>query len=497
MYHDRNGNGRRDRLETGIAGVAVSNGRDVVRSDWRGRWRLPIGDDTIVFVVKPRGWRTPLSPERLPLFFYRHKPAGSPPGLRHPGVAPTGPLPASVDFPLQRVREPDAFRVVLIADPQPYDLGEVDYLARDVVAQLEGTDAAFALVLGDLVGDDLALFEPLNQVLGRMGIPWWPVHGNHDMNYAARDDAGSDETWERVYGPTSYAFQVGRAHFLVLDDVIYGGALPDGRPGPYRAGLHPDQLEFVRGYLAGVPREELVVVALHIPRMVAAWRNGEVAGGGALMELLADRPHTLSLAGHAHVQARRFIGRDAGFARDEPHHHVTVGTASGSWWRGAPDEAGIPHATMRDGAPNGYGVLEVDGARAEFRYRAARRPAVVQMAIHVPTELEVADTGSTEVLVNVFGGSPRTRVEMRLLPAGSWTPLTPVVRKDPGYVALYERERAARPPHGWELPPPNDTEHLWAGALPPAPAPGAAVLEVRAVEPSGRVLSGRQLLRIR
>ena len=50
---------------------------------------------------------------------------------------------------------------------------------------------------------------------------------------------------------------------------------------------------------------------------------------------------------------------------------------------------------------------------------------------------------------------------------------------------------------GWRLPAPNDSTHLWAGTLPPAPEPGTAVLEVRATEPSGRILTGRQLLRIR
>jgi len=499
VYHDRNGNGQRDALEAGVRGVAVSNGREVVRSDWRGRWRLPVDDDAILFVVKPRGWRTPVASDGLPAFFYRHKPAGSPAGLRYPGVAPTGLLPDSLDFPLQRAREPDAFRVVLLADPQPYDLLQVDYVARDVVAQLEGIDAAFAVVLGDLVGNDLALFAPLNQVLGRMGIPWWPVHGNHDLNFAAADDRHSDETWERVYGPTNYAFQYGRVHFLVLDDVIYEGARPDGRPGPYRGGLGPRPLDFVRSYLATIPRDELVVVAMHVPLVSSGKGSGrhQVPERAVLLELLSDHPHTLSLSGHTHMQEHHFLGRDQGFARDDPHHHITVGTASGSWWLGAPDEAGIPHATMRDGAPNGYALLDVDGTRTEFRFVAARRPAGEQMNIQAPDEIAAAAAAETEVFVNVFGGSERTRVEMRLGAIGAWQPLQKVVRKDPAYVALYEREREQRPPKGWKLPPPNDSSHLWTGFLPPSPSTGTAVLEIRATEPSGRVLTGRQVLRIR
>lgn len=482
-----------------MAGVAVSNGREVVRSDWRGRWQLPVGSDTILFVVKPRGWQTPLGPDGLPRFYYRHKPSGSPEGLRFPGVAATGPLPASVDFPLQRSSEPNDFRVVLLADPQPYDLREVDFVARDVIAQLEGVDAAFALVLGDLVGDDLALFEPVNRVFGRMGIPWWPVHGNHDLNFAALDDQHSDETWERVYGPTTYAFQYGPAHFLVLDDVIYHGAVEGGGPGGYHGGLTPRQLEFARNYLAGIARDELVVVALHVPLVALGRGSGvhQVPERGELLALLSAHPHTLSLSGHTHMQAHYFLGREERFEGDEPHQHVTVGTVSGSWWRGAPDESGIPHTTMRDGAPNGFSWLRVDGTRTEVVFQAARRPAEEQIAIHAPEEIAAAEASATEIVVNVFGGSERTRVEMRFAPSGAWQPLRRVVRKDPGYRALYERERELRPPEGWSLPPPNDSTHLWAGVLPAAPPPGTALLEVRATEPSGRILTGRQLVRIR
>ncbi|PSJ19622.1 Cna protein B-type domain containing protein, partial [Halomonas sp. ND22Bw] len=52
---------------------------------------------------------------------YVHRPGGTPAGLglRYPGLAPTGPLPESLDFPLQRVDEPVAFDVLLFTDPQP------------------------------------------------------------------------------------------------------------------------------------------------------------------------------------------------------------------------------------------------------------------------------------------------------------------------------------------------------------------------------------------
>ena len=38
------------------------------------------------------------------------------------------------------------------------------------------------------------------------------------------------------------------------------------------------------------------------------------------------------------------------------------------------DERGIPHTTMRDGAPNGYSIITFDGAKATFDFKASRFP---------------------------------------------------------------------------------------------------------------------------
>ena len=59
----RNGAGARPG-DPGIAGVLVSNGREVVTTDADGRWRLPVVDGDSIFVIKPPNWSTPLGPRR-------------------------------------------------------------------------------------------------------------------------------------------------------------------------------------------------------------------------------------------------------------------------------------------------------------------------------------------------------------------------------------------------------------------------------------------------
>ena len=114
VFEDRSGAGRRRPSDPGIANVMVSNGRDVVLTDADGRWRLPLAEGDSVFVIKPPHWSISSRGGGLPQFSYLHHPRGTPSDLefRHAGVAPTGPLPISIDFALQRRPEAAQFEVL-------------------------------------------------------------------------------------------------------------------------------------------------------------------------------------------------------------------------------------------------------------------------------------------------------------------------------------------------------------------------------------------------
>ena len=156
VYHDQNRNGQRDQGEPGVSGVQVSNQLEISTTDEEGRWELPSDEDVTFFVIKPRDWMTPVNAHQLPRFFYTHKPAGSP-DQSFPGIAPTGPLPSSIDFPLIQAQEPEKFEAVFFGDPQPRNVREVEYIGHDVVEELIGTSAKFGVTLGDIVFDDLAV----------------------------------------------------------------------------------------------------------------------------------------------------------------------------------------------------------------------------------------------------------------------------------------------------------------------------------------------------
>lgn len=494
VFHDANGNGVRDEGEAGLANVRVSNGREISHTDREGRYALPVDDDTILFVVKPRDWMTPVDEDNLPRFFYIHKPAGSP-KTHFPGVEPTGPLPSSVDFPLVPREEPDSFKLLLFGDTQPRNIKEVEHIAHDVIAEVvsaEAHGAALGVTLGDIVFNDLSVIDPLKKVVRLVGIPWYNVLGNHDMNFDATDDKYSDETFERHFGPSYYSFDHGPVHFVVLDDVIWLPGDGEKKKGRYVGGLGEKQLEFLRNDLAATPKDQLVVLMMHIPLNTIQVQDRE-----AVYRLLEQRPRSLSLAAHTHTQNHRFLGEDDGFRGAEPHHHLVHATVCGSWWSGAPDETGIPHATMSDGAPNGYSVITFDADRYDVRFHAARRGPDYQMNIHAPEET-AADLASTvDVVVNVFAGSERSTVEMRLGDSGPWRPMTQTRTEDPYFLDMKKLEAGPNPPPGRKLPNPQKSPHIWKAKLADeTPAPGTYFIHVRTTDMFGKTHADQRAIRI-
>src|SRR5690606_22994989 len=161
VYEDTNENNKKERREKGIPGVSVSNGVDVVQTDSKGYYELPVGNDNILFVIKPSGYKVPLNNLNQPLYYYIHKPLGSPADFKYKGSEPTGKLPKSVDFALIPYDEPTTFTSLIFGDPQAYNLEEIDYFSKGIIAELEGIEnIGFGLSLGDLVGDDLVLHNP-------------------------------------------------------------------------------------------------------------------------------------------------------------------------------------------------------------------------------------------------------------------------------------------------------------------------------------------------
>ncbi len=491
VFHDLDGDGKFGANDRSFAGVRVSNGREIVTTNELGKYELPIDDDSIIFVIKPTGFRTSLDDNNLPRFYYVHKPNGSP-KLQYAGVKPTGHLPQSIDFPLYEQPEPETFRVILFGDPQPRNNLEVDYISQDIVSELIGTENenSFGVSLGDLAFDNLDTLEPLNDSIALIGIPWYNVIGNHDLNLDATDRKYLNETFERVYGPSYYSFDYGQVHFIVLDNIDW--EKPNDRINRYHygAGFGKQQLEFVKKDLALIPESQMVVLLMHCPITTVKDKT-------EMFELIQDRPFCVSISGHQHYHQHLFLGKEDGFNGKNEHHHIINVTISGSWWSGAKDERGIPHTTMADGAPNGYSIMTFTRDDYRMDFKAAGRPASEQMRIRVANEIAEDKTGDTEVWVNVYNGSSKSTVEMAVDDAQEWIQLEQKLVADPHFVELVNEEQKLNPPVQPKLPKPKISSHLWMAKLPTAIDPGTHLLRVRTTDQHGRTYLGHRSFRVK
>lgn len=469
VFDDRDRDGRRGPGETGVRGVTVSNGREVVRTDESGAYELPAYDGMTVFVTKPATFDVPVDENNVPQFFYHHLPEGSP-DLRFGGLPPTGPLPASIDFPIARTAPSQDVNCAVIGDTQTYSNQELGYLRDGVVADLEARDdldECGALIVGDVVGDDLGLFPRFKQVMSIADVPVRAVPGNHDLDFDATDDASSFDTYKREIGPAYYSYDVGGAHFVGLDNVRYPCTEEDGQPycndpenhPRYNGKIGEEQLTWLENDLATVPEDKLIVIATHIPllsfldQQYAQHQTDDVQ---ALYDLLEGRP-ALSVFGHTQVVENlaagdSYAGWKQNFGVDElPFRHLTVGAASGSWWLGNLGTDGLPEAIQREGGPPGYMNLEINGSEYVETYRATGRAEDQQMSLSVsspsfrewvdamaawkrqrpgsqpePPPVNINDLGDPNLLTpddlggesylvaNVWNGSTETRVTVQI-----------------------------------------------------------------------------------
>ncbi len=510
VFHDTNENRIKEDAEKGIPEVAVSNGLDIVLTDENGAYEIPVPDDAVIFVIKPRDWMTPLNEDNLPQFYYLHKPNGYPKNFRYKGVEPTGDLPDEINFPLYPEESAKSYKVVVFGDPQPYNIEQIDFLADDIISELIGKhELEFGITMGDIVGDNLNLFSPINQAVAKLGIPWYNVLGNHDINYMAPTDKLSDETFVSVYGPATYAFVYGDVHFIVVDNVIHESVAGSRR---YVGGLRPDQFEFVSNYLDMVPKNHLIVLNMHIP-LVQHGESFRQSDQKKLFDLLKEFPNTLSISAHSHVHNNGFFHQDStDWQQAKPHHHFNVGTTSGSWWNGMRNEVDVPHTLMRDGTPNGYSFITFNGTDYVIDWKVAGSPAGHRMNIHRPRSIVANQLDTVLLTVNFFNGSEQSKLEYRIKGISGWKAMEKVDKYDPYYLKIDQRWKrfkeiklrekwqetftAGETPPGTPMPEPRISTHLWEASIGSDFPVGRHVIEVRAKDRYGRVFTEVSTLRV-
>ena len=461
VFIDNNANGLFDKSEHGLKDICVSNGREVVQTDKNGEWKLNASSANDIFVIKPAGYAAPVNSFQNPLHFVQGENRNQ----------------AEINFPLLKQEEKKQFDALFFGDTQARGMKEVNYIFHDVVEELIGSKAVFGVTLGDIVADDPELMDDVAAGIAQIGIPWYNIIGNHDNDRDAKTNDDRDNTFEKFFGPSTYAFEYADVVFIGLNDIFFK---PDGK---YISHITDSQLDFVKNYLQFVPENKLVVLMMHSP--IVACDNRE-----AMFSLMENRPNTFSISGHVHEQLNLFVDEKMGWKGKTPHHHLINATVCGSWWCGLKDETGIPHATMNDGAPNGYSVISFDGNKYNVQFKAARRPADYQMNIYLPDELTKTQADTTHVLVNVFAGSEKSVVEMQV-DNGNWIKMENFKTIDPEILRMHQLSpyldteingKKLDDIFGYSMDFPSVSTHIWKAALPKGIAPGTHKITVRTTD---------------
>ena len=363
-----------------------------------------------------------------------------------------------------RAMRSDKHAFIVLADPQTEDAQDMARFHAETVPDVAqtvkdlGAQEIFGVANGDIMWDHLELFPEYERGVLAMGVPFFQVLGNHDMDPAALTDDTSAATFAERFGPTYYSFNRGQVHYVVLDDVF-------GHANGYLGYLTDQQLHWLAQDLAFVKPGGPVVVFTHIPptSTIDARKDRPLANVHCvtnrklLYDLLAPFAARI-ISGHTHENEHLIEGNR--------HEHI-LGAACGAWWMGH---------VCSDGSPNGYGVFEVEGTTIRARYKGVGHPAEHQMRIY-PKGADPALPDA--ILANVWDWNPRWRVEWSEdgQPRGAMTQCTGM---DPLARDLYENPT---PPLARAWVKPSNTAHLFQAT----PAANAKQIEVEATDEHGRV----------
>lgn len=283
-------------------------------------------------------------------------------------------------------------RLIVFADPQVAGKDEfplLDKVVEDMRQTVQDCDIpAIALCVGDNVFDRHELIGEYKKSISSAGIPVYHAIGNHDLDYNGRSDYRSDSTFCSRFGPSHYSFNIGRVHYVILNDVFYYGDR-----FLYIGYLDEAQLGWLEQDLAGVQKWSTVILAMHIPAVYGDSAEGQTVdvmrnslqNRDALFRIL-DGYQVHIMAGHSHIQWNTVIS-------DNIMEHVHV-AASGAWWQGS---------LGRDGTPAGYTVYRMCGDDISWYYKGAGMETDEQFRLYLDSDT---------VAANVFNYDPDWKVEV-------------------------------------------------------------------------------------
>ena len=335
-----------------LGGVLVTDGYSFAQTHPNGSYSLDVNEKArFVYIVTPKGYVADYS-SGVPQFYQRLEDGKD-----------------TYHFALQAMKgDKEHYVMITMADPQ-LDLDtDVEKFTREAIPDIRQTAAKYpdaqvaGIVLGDITWDMYNYNQTYKDLIKQVGFPVYPVIGNHDFDkYLPKsEDANYAHLYERDFGPTYYAFQLGGAYYVVLNDMLY-----TGNKGYTTTLAIDDQWNWLMQLLrSAINMDNRVYIAMHAP-IKPSPDGGYIGRGQELVNLLLGKFQAVFITGHHHHNTNKDLG--GGIIEHN------VGALCGNWWT-AP--------VSSDGAPRGYQVFEGYGRECSWYFKATGYPETYQMRVY-------------------------------------------------------------------------------------------------------------------
>ena len=452
----------------GIPNVVVSDGIEVTKTDANGIYYLASAKKHgYVFISIPRNYEV-ATRNKLPLFFQ----------YLSSGTA----VVEQRDFELYEVDNSNHVMILMadmhlanrIADISQFKGGFYPELSSYAIQLKNSGIRVYGLTLGDMSWDafwysnSYALPNYVNEI-GSIGFQIFNAMGNHDNDPYKAGDFAAESTFKLVVGPSYYSFNIGKVHYIVLDDIEYVNA--DGVQGTigtrdYKDVVSTEAMGWLAKDLAMITDKSTpIVVAFHIPMYAASVNTSgqqvntvTLNNGTALKTAFSGFSKVEFFSGHTHINYNIEISSGM-------YEHNVAAVCATWWWTCTTGYAG--NHLCKDGSPGGYGIFEVSDKNLKYCYKgigysrdqqfrsydrntieitaAAYTPkasATYQAMVPTYAGEYAAKSSSNIVLINVFNYDSTCKLEVT--ENGIALPVTRKSKKDPLHIISYEMQRLNR-----------------------------------------------------
>ena len=356
----------------GVSGVVVSDGVQVTKTNDDGLYQLKSAKKWgYVFISIPSGYEV-ASQGILPQFYSYLNDSASQVEQK--------------DFVLTKVAGQDKYKMFFFGDMhlanRTSDKAQFRVFTSDLTDYMASHSAEkmYGMTLGDMTWDlywytnKFSFPEYLDEINRDIkGLQIFHTMGNHDNDYkikAPNADFLAASDYVKNLGPTYYSFNIGKIHYIVLDDIDctnYDGS----ESRKYIKNLSSEQIAWLKKDLEYVDKSTPLIITTHAQIFYPV--SGDIYkidhSESNTKELLAalNGYNVNFVTGHTHVIFNVNPAEAIKLSAENCHEH-NAGSICGSWWWSGNLTAGVYVGT--DGSPAGYSIWDIDGTDIKWKYKA-------------------------------------------------------------------------------------------------------------------------------